>query len=92
MNRLHCTAVYCTVLHCTHDADGPLPPLLHDLLAVLHGPGLGLLPAVQPQQVPEVADLAAPRLRRHHRLQRLQQPARAVPANIILEDDFFYFF
>ena len=24
----------------THDADGSLPPLLHDLLAVLHGPGL----------------------------------------------------
>ena len=28
--------------YCTHDADSPLPPLLHDLLAVLHGPDLVL--------------------------------------------------
>ena len=39
LNR-HATLKWNYVKEGTHDADGSLPPLLHDLLAVLHGPGL----------------------------------------------------
>ena len=47
----------------THNTNSPLSPLFHNLLGVLHGPGLVLEPtggAVQSQHVSEVADLSPP--------------------------------
>ena len=48
----------------THNTNSSLPPLLHDLLGVLHSPGFVLDRAVdvQPQHVPEVGHLSLP----HH--------------------------
>ena len=55
LNR-HATLKWKYAKEGTHDADGSLPPLLHDLLAVLHGPGLvvreGRDGVVTPRPVP----------------------------------------
>ena len=64
----------------THDTNSPLSPLLHDLLRVLHRPGLVLDrtgAAVQSQHVPEVADLSP-------RAPRVQQPSTVSERNGLL--------